>query len=73
MCVAGFIAFSLKEYMCIYIYEYIYIYICFLELRFVGLNSSVGVATLLGAGRYGIEYRSGQDFLHPSRPVLGPT
>jgi hypothetical protein len=39
----------------------------------VGRNSSVGIATRYGMGGPGIESRWGRDFLHPSRPALGPT
>jgi len=36
-------------------------------------GSSVGTATRYGLDDLGIESRWGQDFPHPSRPVLGPT
>jgi hypothetical protein len=36
-------------------------------------NSSIGKATRYGLDDSGIESRLGQDFPHPSRPVLGPT
>ena len=38
---------------------------------YVGRDSSVGVATLYGLDRPGIESRWGRDFSHPSRPALG--
>ena len=44
-----------------------------LYLRFVGRDSSVGIATRYGLDGPEIESRWGQDFLHPSRPALGPT
>jgi hypothetical protein len=46
-------------------YVYVYIYIC--------RNSSVGIATRYALDGPGIESRPGKDFLHPSRPALGPT
>ena len=39
----------------------------------VGRDSAVGIATRYGLGGPGIESCWGQDFLHPSRPALGPT
>jgi hypothetical protein len=39
----------------------------------VGRDSSVGIATGYGLDGLGIESRWGPDFLHPSRPALGPT
>jgi len=36
-------------------------------------NSSVGIATRYGMDGPGIESRRERDFLHPSRPALGPT
>jgi hypothetical protein len=38
-----------------------------------GLSSSVGIATGYGLDGLGIESRWGRDFLHLSRPALGPT
>jgi hypothetical protein len=38
-----------------------------------GPGSSVGIATDHGLDGPGIESRSGRDFPHLSRPVLGPT
>ena len=39
-----------------------------------GPGSSVGIATGYGLDGPGIESRwGGRDFLHPSRPALGPT
>jgi hypothetical protein len=38
-----------------------------------GLGSSVGIATGYGLDGPGIKYRWRQDFLHLSRPALGPT
>ena len=38
-----------------------------------GRVSSVGIATRYGLDGPGIESRWGRDFLHLSRPVLGPT
>jgi len=38
-----------------------------------GLGSSVGIATGYGLDGPGIESRWEQDFLHLSRPALGPT
>jgi hypothetical protein len=38
-----------------------------------GPRSSVGIATRCGLDGLGIESRWGRDFLHMSRPVLGPT
>ena len=38
-----------------------------------GPGSSVGIVTGYGLGGPGIESRWGQDFLHLSRPALGPT
>jgi hypothetical protein len=39
----------------------------------VGRESSVGIATGYGLDDPGIESWWGQDFLHLSRPALGPT
>jgi len=39
----------------------------------VGRDSSVGIATDYGLDGPGIEFRWGRDFLHLSRPTLGPT
>jgi hypothetical protein len=39
----------------------------------VGPDSSVGIATYYGLDGPGIESRCRRDFLHPSRPALGPT
>jgi hypothetical protein len=39
----------------------------------MGQDNSVGIATPYGLEGPGIESRRGQDFPHPSRPVLGPT
>ena len=39
----------------------------------VGRDSSVGIATRYGLDGPGIESRWRRDFLHPSRPALGPT
>jgi hypothetical protein len=36
-------------------------------------NNSVGIATRYGLECPGIESRWGRDFLHPSRPAVGPT
>jgi hypothetical protein len=36
-------------------------------------DSAVGIATRYGLEGLGIESRWGRDFLHPSRPALGPT
>jgi hypothetical protein len=38
-----------------------------------GPGSSVGIATGYGLDGQGIESRWGRDFLHLSRPALGPT
>jgi hypothetical protein len=38
-----------------------------------GQDSIVGIATHYGLDSLGIESQWGQDFLNPSRPVLGPT
>jgi hypothetical protein len=38
-----------------------------------GGDSSVGIATSYGLDGLRIEFRWGRDFLHPSRPALGPT
>jgi hypothetical protein len=40
---------------------------------YLGLNSSVGIATHYGMDDRGFESRWGRDFPLPSRPVLGPT
>ena len=34
---------------------------------------AAGIATRYGLDGLGIELRWGRDFLHPSRPALGPT
>jgi hypothetical protein len=39
----------------------------------VDQDSSVGIATSYGLDGPGIEFRSGRDFPHPYRPVLGST
>jgi hypothetical protein len=39
----------------------------------VGRASSVGIATCYGLDGPEFESRWGRDFLHPSRPALGPT
>ena len=39
----------------------------------LGRDSSVGIVTRYGLDDPGIESRCGRDFLHPSRPALGPT
>jgi hypothetical protein len=39
----------------------------------MGRDSAVSIATRYGLGGPGIESRWGRDFLHPSRPALGPT
>jgi hypothetical protein len=39
----------------------------------IGLDSSVGIATLYGLDGPGIEFRWGRDFLLLSRPALEPT
>ena len=39
----------------------------------MGRDSSVGVSTRYGLDGPGIESRCEPDFLHPSRPALGPT
>ena len=41
--------------------------------NFVGRDSAVIIATRYGLDGPGIESQRGQDFLHPSRTVLGPT
>jgi hypothetical protein len=46
------------------IYIYIYIY---------SVGRIYSVATRHGLSGMGIEYRWGRDFLHTSRPALGPT
>jgi hypothetical protein len=40
--------------------------------RTAGPSSSVGIAARYGLGGPGIECRWGRNFLHPSRPALGP-
>jgi len=40
---------------------------------YVGRDNSVGIVTRYGMDGPGIEFRWGWDFLHPSRPALGPT
>ena len=47
-------------------------YICFETEMSIVRDSSVGIATRYGLDGPGIEYRWGRDFLHPSRPALGP-
>jgi hypothetical protein len=42
-------------------------------LKDVGLDSVTGIATGYGLDGPGIESWWGQDFLHLSRPTLGPT
>ena len=44
-----------------------------ISFTIIGLDSSVGIATRYGLDGPGIESRWGRDFLHPSRPALGPT
>ena len=39
----------------------------------VGRDGVVGMATRYGLDGLGFEARWGRDFLHPSRPALGPT
>jgi len=39
----------------------------------MGPDSSVGIATRYGLDGQGIETLLGQDFPHPSRPILRPT
>ena len=52
---------------------------CFIQLLYplmkcqVGCGSAVGIVTRHGLDGQGIESRWGRDFLHPSRPALGPT
>ena len=41
--------------------------------RWMGRDSSVGIATRYGLGGSGIESSRGRDFPHPSRPALGHT
>jgi hypothetical protein len=43
-----------------------------LTLYIVGRDSAVGTATRTGVDGPRIECRYGRDFLHPSRPALGP-
>jgi hypothetical protein len=43
------------------------------SIRNVDQDSSVSTATDYGLDSLGIESQSGQEFPHPSRPVLGPT
>jgi hypothetical protein len=45
----------------------------FIYLLLCGLGSSVSIATDYGLDGLGIESRWGRDFLHTSRPALGPT
>ena len=40
--------------------------------NYTGPGSVVGIATRYGLKDPGIETRWGRDFLHPSRPALGP-
>jgi hypothetical protein len=42
-------------------------------IMFGFFDSAVGVATRYGMDGPGIDSRCGRDFLHPSRPALGPT
>ena len=58
--------------VCVCVYIYIYIYIE-RERERESRDSSVGMATRYGLDGPVIESRWGQDFLHPSRPALGPT
>jgi hypothetical protein len=53
----------------------IHLHISLSELpeQFVGRNRSVGLVTCYGLEGPGIESRWGRDFLHTSRPTLGPT
>jgi len=46
---------------------------CAIQTLNVGPDSLVGIATRCGLDRPGVEYRSGSDLPHPSRPSLGPT
>ena len=48
-------------------------FIVFKESSAVGWDSSVGIVTGYGLDSPGIESRWGRDFLHLSRPALGPT
>jgi hypothetical protein len=44
------------------------------SVLFISVNVYwAGMATRYGLDCPGIEYRCGRDFLHPSRPALGPT
>jgi hypothetical protein len=47
--------------------------ISFVELRALGRDSSVGIATRYGLDGPGIESRWGRVSPHPSRPAPGPT
>jgi hypothetical protein len=48
-------------------------YLNIFEVKFVGRDSSVGIATRYRLDGPGIESRLERDFLHQSRPDLGPT
>jgi len=39
----------------------------------MGQDSTVGIVTRYRLGGPGIESQGAQDFLHPSRPAMGPT
>ena len=41
--------------------------------KFVGRNSTVGIATCYGLEGPGIKFQWGRDIPHPSRPAEGPT
>ena len=59
-----------------YLMEYRYAHIKVVCIIFLtgGRDSSAGIATRYGLDGPGIESRwGGRDFLHPSRPALGPT
>ena len=49
-----------------YIFLYTFLYLC-------GPDSAVGIATRSGLDGPGIEFRSGRNFPHASRPALIPT
>ena len=61
----------------IYIYIYIYIYmcvcvcVCMCVCMWAGIVQSI--VTRYGVDGQGLESWCSRDFLHPSRPVLGPT
>ena len=66
----GFDGLSVPEFMqkyCVGVVE-----CCFIQVV-VGRDSSVGTATHYGLDGPEIESRWWRDFLHPSRPALGPT